>query len=105
VTARRETWLASPLRLELTRLREKASLSINQAAERAGVTAGALAAYERGSRTPPSRVLPTVFAVYGYDLLPVPFGTPPELLQVAAETAETLRTLADRLERPTAVAA
>ena len=112
--SRRESqWAGSALQGEMIRLRKKLGLSIRRAAERAGLTPMSLAAYERGERTPPSWVLPLVFAVYGHDLVPVPHGTPAELQEVATgavealrSAAEALQSVADTLDRPSqAVAA
>jgi transcriptional regulator with XRE-family HTH domain len=97
---RREMWLASPLRRQLIDARRATRMSLRVVAARLDVSTAALSSYERGDRVPSVPTLEKIFAGYGLDLLAAPKGTPASLTTVAAETAEQLRTLANRLDRP-----
>ncbi|GAA2346507.1 helix-turn-helix transcriptional regulator [Dactylosporangium salmoneum] len=96
-----QEWFASPLRAQMVDLRKRTlRLSINGAAELAGVSAQTLAAYGRGDRVPPAPTLAQIFARYGHDLVAVPAGTPASLQEAAVDAARLLRDVADRLDRP-----
>ena len=62
----------------LRELRKAAGLSLPQAAARAGMATVVLGSYERADRRPGVDQLAKVYAAYGFELRPVPIGTPGE---------------------------
>lgn len=95
-----DAWFRSPLRRQILEARRATRMSLRTAADRLGVHPGALSAYERGDRVPPTPVLERILAGYGFDLIAAPKGTPVALVDAAVEAAGQLRVLADRLDRP-----
>ncbi|MER7278337.1 helix-turn-helix transcriptional regulator [Dactylosporangium sp. NPDC000244] len=90
----REAWTADPLRTRLRELRTQHNLSLEGAARKSGLAAVVIGSYERGDRRPTPDALRKLLRVYGYKLAFVPVDAP-----VETGVADTLRSLADRIDR------
>jgi transcriptional regulator with XRE-family HTH domain len=86
-----------PVCKQLKDLRLASGLSLAAASALSNVSSIVLGSYERGDRRPPLDKLEQIFNTYGYTRAAVP--THFKAVQLPGDMADTLRTIADQLER------
>jgi transcriptional regulator with XRE-family HTH domain len=90
-----------PVCAQMRALRVAAGLSLNEAADRIGISAIALGSYERGDRNPPLQRLEQIFRAYGYTVVAAPHEL--NAVRLPGDMASELRAIADQLDERTAL--